>query len=234
LLLNVAVLNQGWIRIEVVQQLLMLARDKNWSLLLEAAGRQADPAAIREAVGKTERVMVMSFPTEAPIASNRCAIAKHALDIGANYLFMLDDDTFMGGSPLPLLEKDLDVVAMPALCFKPHHLQDGPLRWNISYTTREGQPLREPSEDGLFCKVASIGTGAMLIARRVLEHPDMRAPFRDEFNEDGVRLVSEDFNFCDRARKAGFDVWAALEMPCGHVKELDLKLVKDLISKGAS
>lgn len=227
MLLNVAVLNQGWVRIEVVQQLLMLVRNKAWDIILESAGHQGGGERIRELAEKTERLMVLSFPTDAPIASNRCGIAKHALDMGADFLLMIDDDTFMGENPLLLLEENRDIIAMPALTFK--EAREDPLRWNISYTTRDKKTIREKSEDGTRCRVASIGTGCMLIARRVLEHPDMRAPFQDEFNEDGVRVVSEDFSFCDRARKAGFTVWAALDMPCGHVKEIDLKLVKDLI-----
>jgi hypothetical protein len=75
------------------------------------------------------------------------------------------------------------------------------------------------------------GTGMVLIARRVLEHPDLRAPFAYRYNEDGIKIWEEDSTFCYRARKAGFRIWSALSHPCGHVKDVNLVDVHDAVAE---
>jgi hypothetical protein len=71
----------------------------------------------------------------------------------------------------------------------------------------------------------------VLIARRVLEHPDLRAPFAYRYDEDGIKIWEEDSVFCYRARNAGFQIWSALSHPCGHIKEVDLADLHDAIGK---
>jgi len=70
--------------------------------------------------------------------------------------------------------------------------------------------------------VASAGSGAILIRREVLEHPDLWAPFVDEFNEYGIRTYGHDLRFCERAKAAGFKVGSVLLHPASHYKKVDL------------
>jgi GT2 family glycosyltransferase len=65
------------------------------------------------------------------------------------------------------------------------------------------------------------GGSAFLIARRVLETVDV-PQFADGFDDWGIMIVSEDINFCRKARAAGFKIWSAYSHPCGHIKEVDL------------
>ncbi len=59
----------------------------------------------------------------------------------------------------------------------------------------------------------------MLIHRRVLEHTKMKEPF---LRSTVLReVISEDLNFCYRARKAGFKVYTHFDYPCGHLKEVE-------------
>lgn len=188
--------NRGWLRFELVY----------WILLMHA-----DDRAEVEYKPKVEQ----------PVDSCRNEIVKEFLESDDDYLFMIDDDMQFRKNPLKYVEKDLDIVGFPTLAYQEQH--DYPLLWNLSWDDRYGNPIGDDKAEHLGPeKVAAIGTGAMLIARRVLEHPKMKAPFRFEYDEWGIRKIGEDMSFCDRARECGFDVWAAFDVLCGHKKEVDL------------
>jgi hypothetical protein len=70
------------------------------------------------------------------------------------------------------------------------------------------------------------GTGAIYISNEVLEHPDMRAPFQFLFDEDGVGFRSEDYTFCDRVRSAGFKIYSANALLCGHIHPVNLLTIE--------
>jgi hypothetical protein len=65
----------------------------------------------------------------------------------------------------------------------------------------------------------------LIISRRVLEHPDMKRPFEDVFDQYGKRTAGHDMTFCQRANALGFKVCAALTHPTDHWKMLSLKTV---------
>jgi len=85
------------------------------------------------------------------------------------------------------------------------------------------------------CEVAALGTGFMLIKRHVLEKlkkkvkrykNDMTAlPYGEEIHEffgvpidkESGRLLSEDYDFCHKWRKAGGKVYAAPWCQLGHM-----------------
>lgn len=173
--------------------------------------------------------MTIRMCSAKPQMNNRNQIAKRFLEGDADVLFMLDDDQIVTTDPLRLLERDLDVVGLPTPIYKRDRGPGNEVAWNVWLYTDKG-PLWEEarfpgnsdgSEDHLV-ECAAVGTGAIMIARRVLEHPAMRAPFRDLYDEDGIRTWGYDLVFCHRAREAGFRVWAAMSHPCGHSYDVNL------------
>ena len=70
----------------------------------------------------------------------------------------------------------------------------------------------------------------MMFSRRVLEGIPPPA-FAYDFDADGVALNDEDIYFCDKARQLGFEIWAAYDHPCGHVKEIDLVEVHNRVKE---
>ncbi len=84
-----------------------------------------------------------------------------------------------------------------------------------------------------WCKAAVLGTGCLLIKRRVLEalasdgqvaRIDTDLPeggplydFFGPFAKPGGARMSEDFSFCVKATRAGFTVWALADADVGHV-----------------
>jgi hypothetical protein len=90
-------------------------------------------------------------------------------------------------------------------------------------------------EDG-FMQVSAVGTGLMMISRRVLEtirnaNPQLRARFPEAeariaeavlyfetmIEPDSGRYLSEDFAFCRRWRDCGGEVWADLTGRLSHM-----------------
>jgi len=67
----------------------------------------------------------------------------------------------------------------------------------------------------------AIGSGVMMIARRVLE--DIPYPFKNDYDPEGIKTRGLDFNFCRRAKKLGYKVWADTDNLTSHWATVDLK-----------
>lgn len=79
-------------------------------------------------------------------------------------------------------------------------------------------------------EVGGAGTGCLLIARSVfgvLGYPWFRWPERLDEATGTVQCISDDMDFCDRAGKAGFRIWADGRVRCGHLKLLNVASLMD-------
>jgi hypothetical protein len=195
----VAVLTSGWVRHELAAQLVAFLDDRRYKLELH-------------------------FSYDRPTPSNRNGIVKRFLAGSADWLLMIDHDTIPYGNPLDLVGLDLDVVTFPYPIWR----EDDSPPITLSLSLGKGSKSVVQLGEGVI-EVAWGGTGMVLIARRVLEHPDLRAPFAYRYNEDGIKVWEEDSTFCYRARKAGFAIWSALSHPCGHVKDVNLVDLHDRV-----
>lgn len=98
--------------------------------------------------------------------------------------------------------------------------------------------------EGSMLKVNRVGTGFMLIKRHVFEtliaqHPEWEYVTKGEETafavfDQGVhegKYVGEDYLFCDRARKAGFECWVDVEISLPHVgqEEFTRDFLEDVI-----
>lgn len=203
--IHVVTPDQGWARVEQRGFLLSLSRETRYQVI----------------VGRSKYK---------PIPMNRNGIVRRFREREGAFLLMLDTDVVPRGNPLDYVEDDLDVLVFPCpLWFGLKEGQPG-IVWNI--TPLEGVRVGGRIDTGpRLMEIARGGTGCILIARRVLEHPDMCPPFIDRMNEWGERRTGHDLDFCDRARAAGFRIWAALHCPCSHYKEVDLLLVDELVKR---
>lgn len=152
-------------------------------------------------------------------AGNREVLAEKAIELGARYLFMLDDDTFCPNTTFRALiheiEKSPEIMvaggiyctkeALPApLVFKT--IGDGPF-WNW----RAGE----------IFDCAGLGTGSMMVKTEVFKH--LPKPWFFEPNEAPVgevvtisgekipvahRSGTEDLYFCQKVLDAGFRIVA--------------------------
>lgn len=65
-------------------------------------------------------------------------------------------------------------------------------------------------------EVDVVGMGATLIRAKVFQTLDYPW-FEYRENEDGVRSVTEDIPFCDKAKQAGFKIAVDTRVQCGHI-----------------
>lgn len=169
-------------------------------------------ALFRESLIARERRyrVTLGYPSAQPTAHNRNQIARRFLrDAEAAYLLMIDSDVVPQFNPLDYVERGLDVIGWPTPTWRAN--DTSPLVWHPC----------PPDGKGLV-GVEWVSTSCILIARRVLAHPDMRAPFHDMWDADGMRTAGEDQSFCRRAARAGFEVWCDTRRMCAHFKAVDL------------
>lgn len=140
--------------------------------------------------------------------SARNDLCRLVLESDAEYLWFMDDDHAFPASMLTrLLAHEKDLV-MPICLTRTHPFAP------VQYTSKIGPnqylpiPLSETMTGGLVeCEAG--GTAGMLIHRKVIE------AIEDPWFEYTDR--SEDIIFCEKAKAAGFTLWADLECRLGHI-----------------
>lgn len=202
--LYVAILNDGWIRREVV-------------------------SGVIPALFKTSEVKIMMEPMHLtwghPISSNRNSIVKRFLGTDADFLLMMDNDVIPLSNPAEMVFADKDIIGFPAKVRQSHN--------SINWTAYMVNPqAKESGEAYIFIdldsvddkievlEVDAVGTGAILIKRKVLEA--LQAPFNCEYDKDGVTSFGTDFAFCRKAKQNGFKVYTAPQRFCEHIKTIGL------------
>lgn len=203
--LHIAILTQGMVRWEL----------SNWlhKILLDKEAQTKCDFSVRYYLGNGIEGR--------PVSSNRNRIVRdrpRPNGVGSD-LLMIDQDVIPNGRLLEVAQQGLDVVVCPTPIWRPNESEDCPVRVNMNAAARDKVlVLGAESYDELF----QGGTGAIYISNEVLEHPDMRAPFQFLSDEDGVGFRGEDYTFCDRARSAGFKVYSASALLCGHIHSVNL------------
>lgn len=146
-------------------------------------------------------------------------------------LLMIDDDVTPQRNPLTLVpmmcaeDSPYDVIGLPTPAWQPQIDPVNPLRWMVFDVNEDEETLVQDAAKlnapGMV-QWDLVGSGAIMIHRRVLESHWMRAPFADKFNRDGHRVRGHDFNFSHRCRAAEFGVWASMDHRCGHSPRVEL------------
>lgn len=200
----ISILNQGDMRPELANWLLKMSRHPLHQIHIE-------------------------YPNAKPIANNRNQIRKRMLASNYDFLLMIDNDIVPTRNPLGLVALDKDVLGLPCASWNPAVNPEMPLYWVImEYVDKEQRhrPATMNPNAGLTKldakgkPIGAVGTGAILIARRVLEA--VQAPFERFWDEDGIQQMGLDFAFCFKARQLGFEVWTHLDYLCGHHVTLNL------------
>jgi len=173
------------------------------------------------AMQKTEGVqLVWENPSKTwanPISSNRNKIVKRFLETDCDFLLMIDDDVVPLHNPCELVYADKDIIGSPALV----HSAGQIFNWTAYIPHSDGigySAIDLDSFDDMIdiLEVAIVGTGCILIKRKVLE--TLKAPFHSEFDDDGIQTYGTDFAFCRRATNAGFKVYTTTHKRCEHFK----------------
>lgn len=148
-----------------------------------------------------------------PFARER--LAQSALEMGCDYLFMIDDDMLAPPDLFyQLAANDKDICAALAFTRNPDHKP-------VVYETFEGTDRAVGTQYGLtrfvenyprnkLFQCDAVGFGAVLIKTSVLRK--MQPPWFF-----GMEGTGEDIIFCIKAKKVGAEVWMDSRIKLGHL-----------------
>lgn len=161
-------------------------------------------------------------PTHRPFENNLHHCVNDFLNGNEDFLLSIDTDNPPTRNILDDVFLDKDVIGFPTPVWHWTGQQgERPIYFNAYVSKDDGYTEFRPQE-GLR-RVDAVGTGCILIARRVLEDPVMRmAPFQRTFHSDGRVEKGNDIAFCERATKRGFEIWCDFERPCQHFVEVEM------------
>lgn len=199
----IAVLNQGELRTDLVQVLNMLTQQEGYKLHL-------------------------SYPTGKPISNNRNTIVSKFFATDCDFLMMIDSDIIPPMNILQLTDFDKDIITPLMFVHQKGKLLPLFLKRNKDGIYDVDDYL---NKTGLQ-QVDATGTGCIIIKRKVLENPELKYPFRNEYDADGIKTRGLDINFCQRAGKVGFKSWVHLDYVADHhttysLRELFYLTIKD-------
>lgn len=178
------------------------------------------------------------------IGGARNRLVARFLESDAQTLWFIDNDTIPSMNTALLLQhvaSDYDIWGGIYPLMARGSQPDDPLEitWTL-YDEEGGHFVPAEPEGEEMREVGGLGTGCMLIKRRILEDAGLRlAPdrdgipclFRTTYNDDDSVAYSDDLDFCLRARRAGYRIWADPRVKWGHRKMGD---VRDSFDLGAS
>ena len=181
-----------------------------------------DPAKyhIANELGDIQISIGQSANARFPVDANRNEHVKAIIDkLNPDYLMFLDADmTFPADIILRLLASQKDIVSgmyhygSSDRGFAPIALRrrpDGGQNYNIVHYYPD-----EPFW------VDAIGMGAALIKADVFKNISFPW-FGYQVSEiTGVNSISEDMQFCQKAREAGYEIWVDPRVRCGHIKTM--------------
>lgn len=161
------------------------------------------------------------FPTWSPYEHNIHRCWQQAIDDGADFMLSMDDDNPPTKNPLDLVELDFDLVGLVTPVWHSAVRGDRPFYFNAyDYVGEAGYKPHEPCE-GLQ-EVDAIGSGCFLVARRVLLALRDQQPFARQWNKNGTVHKGADISFCEKAKAAGFRIFASYDHLCDHFNTLPL------------
>lgn len=164
-------------------------------------------------------------------ATARNNIVKRALDLGVDYVMMLDNDVTVPKDALVnLISHGVDVCSgYYAHRNKENDSTDrtnvcrlGEFNYTDQYTGAELKAMRERGE--YLFRIHGGGMGCILINTRVFAQ--IKYPWYDWVNYDDANhsMLSEDLYFCEQCKFASIKIHADSRVACGHLMRQILTL----------
>lgn len=158
------------------------------------------------------------------IAENRNYCAVQALKNSSDFLLFIDDDMVFPADTLDRLlyhGKEIVGVNSYSRCL-PLAPTTGLMDDKGNYKHPNKYPAFEMKIPDELFKAYFVGCGVCLIDMRVFGI--IKKPwFAFIGGNDGQVIHGEDGSFCDKARKAGVDIWCDPTIPIGHLGEYEFK-----------
>ena len=150
-----------------------------------------------------------------PYENSMQTAARETVRGGYDYLINFDHDNVPTRNPIDLIFIGKDIIGMP---YPTYMYKDGRIETAfLAMEEKEDGYLDYKNRDGLQ-EVDAVASGALVVSRKVLETP---ITFEREW-KDGFAIRGIDFNFCKKAKAAGFGVYAHYDYLAEHFKEIPL------------
>lgn len=206
----VAVLNQGELRVELSYLVTEMTHQHKYRLFL-------------------------TYPAAKPISNNRNQIVQDFLSKPEyEYLMMIDDDIVPPQNYLDLVDFQKDIISGVCFAYADNaiiplvlrHLTDEEIaqadKENPGERSRPYRVMHFEGDEGLI-ECDAVGTGAVIIHRRVIEALKDEQPFCNRYDAQGIKTLGLDLSFCKKAKEKGFRVFTHLDYVCSHWATVDLK-----------
>lgn len=156
---------------------------------------------------------VFSMTRGQPIDLARDTIVHRMQESGAEYLFFLDSDVILPSDAIvKLIAHNQDIISG---VYHVRHNPITPAMWKESSSPGAYNPIVGYNE-GSIIDVDAVGMGCCLIHKRVFDK--LSEPyFKWSMDSRQKNGVSEDFYFCEQARKAGFHIYVDTGIQCTHI-----------------
>lgn len=157
---------------------------------------------------------------------NRNLLTNHFLETDSEWMMTCDSDIIPPMNILSIIDKSKDIISPVNFAWKGNELV--PLIMNKVKTGYQINWKAIKSKQDII-KTDAAGLGCMFIHRRVFKKLK-RPHFEFKYNKDGLLINGEDFNFCDKVRKLGFDIWVDKRYMTSHFSPVDLKSLNNFLS----
>lgn len=153
-----------------------------------------------------------------PFDHARNAASMKALEVGATHLFFLDSDV------IPPRDAVLRLLAHNQPIISGMYCRRSPPA-SVPVMLKNNQWITQFPQ-GKVIEVDLVGAGCLLIQRDVLANLPPQRPGKHWFDwrvdlpdlqGQGLRPLSEDFTFCEHARKHGYKILVDTSIKCRHV-----------------
>lgn len=173
-------------------------------------------------------IKIRFYPGLAPLDNARNRAVKDFLEDYDDYFLHIDDDIVPPSNALrELLAADKDVIA--PLCFTMK--QDDKGIWFpmvVAHRYDENKQYRPYYGKGVE-ETDIVTGGCHLVKRHVFEK--LERPYYFTYHKNGLVEYSEDFVFSQQCQKLGIKLFTNYDMPCKHIRYVDIKTVNDLMAK---
>ncbi len=159
-------------------------------------------------------------PSHKPYVQNLHKCMWDFLNGGEDYWLTIDTDNPPTNNPLDLVEFDCDVIGCPTPIWR--NLVKGDRPWCFNALDKAGDSYVPHTNCSGLQEVDVVGSGCILISRRVIMALKDNKPFFRQWNENGTVEKSGDYSFCEKAKQAGFRIWTHYDYSCMHFNELEL------------
>lgn len=166
-------------------------------------------------------------PSHKPYVNNLHHIVKDFLAGDFDFWLNIDADNPPVNNPLDLIELNKDIIGCPTPIWhftgEKDKIGERPYYFNAYDYDSSTDAYKEHQPQNGLQKVDAVGTGCILVARRLFDNLILRQGcFHRKWNIDGTMNKGNDISFCERARNQGFEIWAHFDYLCDHFTELSM------------